>query len=107
MDMQAFIAAQIAARPIEARIVRKVYRALRDAGTPIVAAYDGEEQVPVSTLQDVLNEAFNLDEVYLYTEAGSWVRLTMGEEWDLVCDYTTDLEDALSPVFAYINENGY
>jgi hypothetical protein len=100
------IAQAIADRPIEARILRKVYRALNSAGTPITRVWDGEEWAPITGCTEFLNLAFDLDELRAYTAEGSWVFLTMGEEWDVICDYTVDLEDALTPVSDYIERYG-
>lgn len=102
IDMAAFIARQIESMPAEATVIRKVVKALKDAGTPVVKVWDGEETVSVRTTQDVLNEVFNLDQSWLMTANGSWVLIILGNEWDALSDYTTDLEDALAPVNAYI-----
>ena len=99
-----FIDDGIAARPVEARLIRKIRKALEAAGTPVVKVWDSEEWVEVTTLRDLYEQAFNLDELYLYTESGSWVRLIMGEGYDLICDHTIDLDDALAPVFKYIEK---
>lgn len=104
MELQDFIAKQIEDRPIEAKIVRKIVRVLKAAGKPVKYVFDGVERVYVSTEKDVLNEAFNLDEVYLHTDDG-YVFLTMGEGWDLICDYGLSLDDDLKPVFAWIEKN--
>ena len=100
-----FIDDGIAAHPVEARLIRKVRKALKDAGDPIVKVWDREEMTKVSTLRELFEQAFNLDELFLYTQSGSWVRLTMGEGYDVICDYTTDLEVALKPVFDYIEQH--
>lgn len=105
MELQEFIAKQIAARPVEATIVRKVIRALKAAGDPVVKTSDGYEEAETSTEKGILSEAFNLDEVTLITESGSWVFLTMGEGYDLVCDHSIDLEDALKPVQDWIEKH--
>lgn len=96
----------VAQRPIEARIVRKVIKALKDAGNPVVQVYDTEEYVDVKTKDEILNEVFNLDEAYLITESGGWVRLTMGQDWDTVCDYTMSLDEVLEPVMQYVMNEG-
>ena len=106
MDFNAYIANAIKNSPIEARIVRKIVKALKDAGNPVVAVDDREEVNPVKSLQDVLDQVFNLDEAFLITKDGGWVRLTMGEGWDTICDYTLDLEAALQPVNDYIDKYG-
>ena len=105
MELQDYIAQQIKARPVEATITRKVIRALKAAGKPVTHVFDGGEMVEVRTEQDILTEVFNLDDSYLYTADGSWVRLTGGNEYDMVCDYTTDLEEALKPVDEWIEKN--
>lgn len=101
---QRFIEAQIAARPIEVGIIRRIWEALEDAGTPIVTVWDGEERTDVYDLEGVFELAFNQDEVWLETKRGN-IFLTMGEEWDIICDYHTSLEDALKPVNDYVEAN--
>lgn len=98
-----YVAAQIAARPVEAKIVRKIVRALKAAGNPITSVEDSDgETTPVTTEADVLAIAFNLDDLWLVTQSGSWVRLIMGEGYDLINDYGVSLEDALTPVNEWI-----
>lgn len=103
MDTQAYIAKQIASRPVEATIVRKVVRTLKAAGNPVVKVNDGYEEVETSTEKGILAEVFNLDEVSLITEDGSFVFLTMGEGYDLICDHSISLEDTLKPVSDWID----
>lgn len=105
MSLETFIAEQIAAKPVEAKIVRKIVRALKAAGTPVTQIWDSEEYVTVSTEKEVMEQAFNLDEIYLDTESGAWVRLTMGEGYDMLTDYSVSLDDALAPVRAWIEAN--
>ena len=101
-NFQEFINRQIAKNPIEARIVRKIVKALKDAGNPVVSVWDGEEDNPVTTKRDVLEQVFNLDQAHLYTKDGGWVFVVMGNEWDVLSDYTVSLEEALKPVNDYI-----
>lgn len=96
----------VAQRPIEARIVRKVIKALKDAGNPVVQVYDTEEYVDVATKDEILNEVFNLDEAYLITESGGWVRLIMGQDWDTICDYTMSLAPVIDPIIEYAMKEG-
>lgn len=105
LDFQKFIDEAMAARPVERKMLKRIRTALKAAGDPIIEAYDGEETTPVTTLRSLYETAFNLDEVYLFTKSGSWVRITMGEGWDALCDYTLDIEDALKPVNDWIEKN--
>lgn len=91
--------------PIEARLVRKVIRALKASGDPVVQVYDTEEYVRVKTEHDIFNEVFNLDEAYLVTKSGAWVRLVMGEGWDTICDYTMSVADVIDPIISGAMEN--
>jgi hypothetical protein len=91
---------------IELRIVRKVITALKNNGTPVVKVYDTEEYVPVTNATEAIEATFAVDEAFLMTATGSWVRITLGNEWDVITDYTTDLEDALQPVSDYIDKYG-
>lgn len=82
----------------EAKIVRRVVRALAAAGTPVVAVWDGEEETPALAETRVVELAADLDQLHLYTASGSWVFIVNGNDWDALSDYTTDLEPALGPV---------
>lgn len=101
-----FVRREQANRPVEVSIVTRVVNALRDAGNPVTSIWDGEESTDVNTVQEVLDIVFNLDEAILDTASGSWVRLVMGEEWDIICDYTVDLESALADVNEYVMNEG-
>lgn len=94
---------QIARRPAEAEVIRKIVRAMDKAGKPVVkVAYDSvlSDCVEVSTEQDVLTEAFNLDEAWLVTADGDWALVIMGEDpEDMLADYTLSLEDALGSIW--------
>lgn len=109
MALSEFVAGQVKARPIEATMVRKIARALKAAGKPVVrAGYTygfNEEHVSVRTENDMLEEVFAYDDSILITEDGSWVRLVMGQEYETLTDYTTNLEEALAPVSEWIDKN--
>jgi len=102
-DLTTYLTEQIAARPVEALMVRKVVRALKAAGTPVVRIWDGEEHVRVTSEKDVMDTVFNLDEAVLKTADGAGVFLVMGEGYEMICDYSVSLEDALAPVNAYVD----
>lgn len=103
--LRAFLDEVIANSPIEVEIVRRVVRAMREAGTPVVSVWDGEERTAATREQDILDLVFNLDIAYLETASGSWVMIMLGHEWDALADYAVSLEDALAPVEAWIEEN--
>lgn len=103
-DLKKFIDEQLRVHPAEATITRRLVRALRKAGTPIVKVDDGEEITPARTERAILELVFNLDECYLLTEDGSWVRLVLGnpDPADFIVDYTLDLDPVLESLFAWI-----
>lgn len=103
--MNEWTTAQTAARPVEARIVRKIVRAMKAAGTPWAICWDGEQKYAVGTEAEIMDAVFSVDEPYLFTEDGCWIRFAMGEGWEIVADYAAGLEDTLAPVFAYIDEH--
>ncbi len=105
MDLQNYIFDQIKARPVEATLVRKIVRALKKAGTPVVKGYDGEEWETLTSERSVLEFAFNLDEFRLYTESGSWVFVVMGQGAEGLTDYSIDLEDAMDSLSDWIDKN--
>lgn len=100
-----FIADNKAANPVEARIVHKVWKALKAADNRVVSVFDGEETTHVDTMAEMDAVVFNLDECYLYARTGGWVRIVLGNEWDCLVDYTLNLEDALAPVNEYIDKH--
>lgn len=100
-----FIDQNMAHNYIEAKIVKKVIKALADAGNPIVQVDDREEVTDVATKREILEQVFNLDECFLITQSGGWVRIVLGNEWDALVDYTTSLEDTLKPVNAWIDKH--
>lgn len=102
---KAFIDNGMIQSPIEARIVNKLIKALKDAGDPIVKVYDGGEMVKVRTRRDIQEQVFNLDECRLITKSGGWVFLVMGNEWDVISDYTLDIEKAIQPVNDYVDKH--
>jgi hypothetical protein len=101
-QLDAFIDRAIKQSPIEARIIRKIVKALKEAGNPVVSVWDGEEDNPVKTKRDIMVQVFNLDQAHLYTKEGGYVFVVMGNEWDTLSDYSMSLEDALKPVNDYI-----
>ena len=103
-SLRTFLDGQISSRPIEREIIERIANALRDAGTPIVKIWDSEEWTEVSTNQSILDVAFNLDELIVYTADSAGVFLVMGEKWDMLNDYNVSLESALEPVNVWINE---
>jgi len=94
MELRKYLDEQIAARPTEATLIRKIVRALKKAGTPIVKGYDREEWVTFEKESDVLDFAFNLDEFFLYTEDGAMVWVIMGQGAEGLTDYSVSLEEA-------------
>lgn len=109
-DLNTYIAEQIAARPIEARIVKRIYNALKRAGEPVVAVWDGEERTEVKSLDDLNTAVFNLDEAELYTKSGGTIYIVMGQDWEMIADHSLSLDDLdgngpLVPVNEWISQN--
>lgn len=97
--------AQMHYHPIEAKIVRRVIRALKKAGTPVVAIWDSEEMAYADGERKLMDLIFDLDEAWLMAKGGGWVRITIGNDWDALTDYTLNLEAALAEVNAWIDSN--
>jgi len=86
-------------RPDEATAVRKIIRALKKAGNPVVQVwYDhtGGERVDTLTEKAIMLEVFNLDEAWLITKDGDWVFIVMGEDpTEMPTDYSLSLDGIL------------
>lgn len=101
----------IGARPrarMELIIVNALLKLLSEKGYSIeVEEYEGE------ATPDIKDACFNLDEVHLLLtkdgEKAGWIFLVMGNNgFDLISDYTTNLEKLLKPIFEISDklENG-
>lgn len=94
---------------VERRIVRSLVDEILEQGLSI-SVYDGEETHPVtSDREKVLEDLINTDEDYVMVFSGQqkigWVRLVYGNEgWDVICDYTVNLEDKMTRTQALIDE---
>lgn len=95
-----FVDGQRAARPIEDQIVRMIWKAMKRAGNRIVRVdYGDGEGAPVSSLRQLYDEVFNLDEAWLVpTSGGGYIYLVMGESVDTLADYSMDLDEVLAPL---------
>ena len=89
---------------IERRIVKRAVKDLIEAGFPL-SVYDGEnESAKTSTDYKLLHDALmETDEDFVNVwENGKrigWVRFTYGNDgYDVISDYTVNLEDALKSV---------
>ena len=94
---------------IERRIARKIIQSALATGYA-VSINDGEETTVKRSrkLAPCMRALFTTDEdrIYLHHDgnesAFSWIYLVYGNDgWDVINDYTTNIENLLKPVFAY------
>lgn len=93
---------------VEERITRATLRVLLDAPEGYtLSVFDGEAETPKTRDFAVLAGAMHLtDEDYINVwtrakEPKGWVRFVYGNDgYDVICDYTTNLEEVLAPVLA-------
>jgi hypothetical protein len=92
---------------IERKIVLRLIDDLLAAGCEL-SVYDGEEQYPWTTDRAaVIDAIMNTDEDALNVRRLSdglsgWVHLVYGNDgWDVICDYTLNIEPLLAGVNAY------
>lgn len=96
---------------VERAIFRCTAKALMEAGYSL-RLFDGEEwATPITTsLQVLMDEMFATDEEQLvvYDSTGKkcgWVFFVYGNSgWDVINDYTTNLEPVLASINAYTDE---
>lgn len=78
--------------------IRQVYRALKEAGNPVIFVFDGEENVPVKNENECVDAVTAVDDAFANTADG-WVRFVLGNApEEVVCDYTVNLSDVLDPI---------
>lgn len=102
--MSTYISDQIKARPLEARKLRRIYRACAENGTPVTSLYDGEESTDVLSIDHFVELAFNLDEFTAYCrdldsegqDLSPSLFIVMGEDPDdMLADYDMSLDTTL------------
>lgn len=95
---------------LEATIVKKTVKVLLDAGYKL--RIDDSESVRPREATDsattILAELMETDDEYMEAFKDgkrSWVRFVYGNDgYDVISDYTVDLEDVLQPVNAYTDK---
>lgn len=86
---------------MELRIVRRVVRDLKAAGYDLfLDLEDDEPAFEVNTKTDKIAMIFQLDDARVFVHKGQtsagWVRFVFGNDgYDVLCDYTTNLEEDL------------
>ena len=84
--------------------IRQVIRALRDAGYTLDSVDNGDENVPVTTETQAVEEATATDSARLYVKdseghiAGVYFVLGNGDPVDLVADWNVSLSPVLDPL---------
>jgi hypothetical protein len=91
----------------EYKILSRLYTAFNKAGNPIRFVDDGDEMNPVANREEFWYQVLNLDEFYLHTATGQWVRIVMGNEWDAIVDYVISLEETMTPINEFAEDNSY
>lgn len=105
MTISNWTAEQIAARPIETRLAKKIYKTLKAAENPILTVHDGEEEYRVGDLDEFLEAVFSVDILAAFTHSGQFITLIMGQDWEMIADYNVSLEEALKPVNDLVDRN--
>jgi hypothetical protein len=104
-----FITRQITAwkgKP-EQRILSKIWTEFNKAGNPIKFVDDTEEINPVDNREEFFYQVYNLDEFFLLTATGQWVRIVMGNDWDCVVDYVLSLEATMTDINEFVEDHAY
>lgn len=78
---------------------RKIIRALKLAGDPVVKVYDGEENVKGKE-RDLLEAVHSVDDSTLYTQSGAFIRIIGGNEseCDCVADWSMSIDETMKTV---------
>lgn len=104
-DLSDYIAKQVEQNPIEAKILKKIRKALKNAHDPIIRVNDDDgDSTQVDSLEELNRAVFNLDAAFLETASGRWILFVVGNEWDCISDYVVSLESALKPVNDYVEK---
>lgn len=99
-----YTAESMAACPEEAKVIRKVIRALKAADNPVVQAWDGAAYLNVTTEAEIFEAVFSVDNSAIITKNGGGVDFVLGNGWDVISDYSTSLESVLEPVLDWAGD---
>lgn len=90
---------------VELAIVRAVIQAFRDNGLPSITVDDGEEiHESFDNDNQIVVALFAVDESRLVS-GQSWVFFVFGNDgWDVICDYSIDLERMMEPIELWIEK---
>lgn len=87
----------------EREIVRAAIESAQNYGFTLWHVNNGEDETPVTNTDAAMEEAFACDEAKIYFWADAtetkyaWIYIVLGNDgWDVISDYTVDLEDAIS-----------
>lgn len=84
------------------------------SGKTSVSVWDGEEwmlkkETNRDKVKDIIGDTdqtqmriHDMDGNYL-----GWIMLVHGNDWDMICDYSVELESMLKPVNDWVDENCY
>jgi hypothetical protein len=87
---------------MEQEIVTRVVDALLAAGCSLATDYD---QIPTRDRAVILSSLMETDDDRLIVRPAGWVYFVYGNDgFDVVSDYTTNLEAILCPTFNFIKE---
>jgi len=85
--------------------IRQIIRALRAKGYVLIAVWDGEERVPVTTETEAIEAITAVDDATLTVAEGTptgpkgWVLFVMGNDpEEVAADYTINLSHVLDPL---------
>lgn len=91
---------------IERKIARKIYRAFKAAGNPIVNIWDHEQDNPIASEGEFMAVVFNLDECFMHPKNGGHIFFVNGNEWDAINNYTLgEVDETLVPVNEWVEKN--
>lgn len=99
---------------IERLVIQKLLDTARLAGWSVPCVYDGQDNVPCSTDQDVLDAVFSVDECHIRVCKRFDVRtvpctvfIVLGNDgWDCICDHSTKpefLAEVMDPLDDWID----
>ena len=79
-----------------------IIRGLIKAGWRLDRVFDGEEDVPVTTVSQALHVIFSVDMAHLHVEKAEetgWVWFVLGNDpEEVAADYTVNLSEAIDPI---------
>jgi hypothetical protein len=90
---------------VERIIVKATIEAAIKRGFVLDFVNNGDDNEPVSTVNEAMDLAFACDDARIWFKGGPWLYIVLGNEgWTVISDYTLSIEEAVVDVESLVEK---